>query len=253
MSMILTIARHELRRLFLSSLAWSLLAVVQLTLAFVFLTAVQNFIDIVSPRLAGAPHAPGVTSLVISPLCLWAGVLMLGITPLLAMRSFSEEYHTGSMLLLTSAPLSATQIVLGKYLGLAGFLCLMIAMIALMPLSLAIGTHLDWGHLAAQVLGLALLTVSFAAAGLYLSSLTRQPALAAIGGFGALFLSFVFYVAGTAQGTASRLFVYLSHFGHFLPFLRGEFDSRALAYYLLFTLLFLGLTVRQLDGQRLLR
>ncbi len=251
--MILVIARHELRRLFYSPLAWSILALVQLILAFLFLTAVQNYIDNVMPKLAGMANAPGVVSLVLTPFFLWAGVIMLGITPILTMRGFSEEYQTGSMALLIAAPLSVSEIVLGKYFGLVAFLSVMIAMITLMPLSLSLGTSLDWGHLQAQILGLFLLTASFAAAGLYISSLTRQPALAAVGGFGFLLLLFVFYVAGTAQGTQSQLFVYISHFSHYLPFLRGEFSTRALAYYLLFALTFLGLTIRQLDNQRLPR
>ncbi|APZ42067.1 ABC transporter permease [Acidihalobacter ferrooxydans] len=251
--MILVIARHELKRLFYSPLAWTILGITQLVLALLFLSAVQNFIDSIAPKLVGVPNAPGVVSVVLSPLYLWAGVLMLAITPLLTMRSLSEEYQANTLSLLTSAPVSMTQIVLGKYLGLMGFMLVMIAMITLMPLSLTVGTHLDWGHLAAEVLGLLLLVGSFTAAGLYISSLTRQPTLAAVGSFGLLLLLTVLYISGTAQSTASRLFVYLSHFSHFLPFLRGEFDTAAAAYYVLFTLTFLVLTVRQLDGLRLPR
>ena len=246
--MVLVIARHELKRLFYSPLAWIVLGIVQAILALIFLSAVQNFIDSVAPQLAGTPNAPGVTAIVLSPLFMWAGVMLLAVCPLLTMRSLSEEYQAHTLTLLTSAPVSVTQIVLGKYLGLMGFMLTMIAMIALMPISLALGTHLDWGHL-----GLVLLIASFTAAGLYISSLTRQPTLAAVGSFGLLLLLVVLYISGTAQNTASRLFVYLSHFSHYLPFLRGEFDSSAAAYYLLFTLAFLVLTVRQLDSLRLPR
>jgi ABC-2 type transport system permease protein len=253
MDRVLIIARLELKRLFYSPLAWVVLGITQAILALIFLSAVQNFIDSVAPKLAGMPNAPGVTTVVLSPLFMWAGVIMLAVCPLLTMRSLSEEYQAHTLTLLTSAPVSVTQIVLGKYVGLMGFMLTMIAMIALMPVSLALGTHLDWGHLAADLLGLVLLIGSFTAAGLYISSLTRQPTLAAVGSFGLLLLLVVLYISGTAQNSASRLFVYLSHFSHYLPFLRGEFDSSAAAYYLLFTLTFLVLTVRQLDSLRLPR
>ena len=41
--MIFTIARHELRRLFLSPLAWVILAVVQFLLAWFFLQYIESF------------------------------------------------------------------------------------------------------------------------------------------------------------------------------------------------------------------
>lgn len=251
--MILTIARLEFRRMFYSPLAWVVLAIVQFVLALIFLSTLQNFIDTIEPRLTGISGAPGVTELVVSPLFMWSGIIMLAVSPLLTMRSFSEELQSRTLPLLTSAPVSVTEIVLGKYLGLMSFMLLMILMVSLMPLSLSLGTHLDWGQLAAAVLGLVLLLASFSAAGLYISSLTGQPTLAAVGTFGLLLFLVVLYISGTSQNTASQLFIYLSQFSHFLSFLRGEFRSSDLAYYLLFILTFLVLTVRQLDGLRLPR
>lgn len=248
--MILTIARFELRRMFYSPLAWTVLAVVLLILALLFLVFLENFLSLIQPRFAGREGAPGVTDAVIAPLLLWAGVIMLAVSPLLTMRSFSEERQNASLSLLTSAPVSSTELVLGKYLGLVGFLMIMLALSALMPLSLAVGTSLDWGKLAAGLLGLWLLTASFAAAGLYLSTLTATPFIAAVSSFGLLLLLVVLYMSGRSQETASELFVYLSHFGHFLSFLEGLFDTADLGYYLLFIGTFLVLTIRRLDNLR---
>ena len=50
---------------------------------------------------------------------------------------------------------------------------------------------------------------------------------------------------------ASEVFVYLSHFGHFLSFLDGMFNSSDVVYYLLFISGFLILTIRKLDNDRL--
>jgi ABC-2 type transport system permease protein len=248
---ILTIARFELRRMFYSPLAWTVLAIVLFILALLFLVFMENFLSLIQPRFAGREGAPGVTDTVVAPLLLWAGVIMLAISPLLTMRSFAEERQNASLSLLTSAPVSITELVLGKYLGLTAFLAIMLALTALMPLSLAMGTTLDWGKLAAGLLGLWLLTASFAAAGLYVSSLTDTPFIAAVSSFGLLLFLVVLYVSGRSQEASSALFVYLSHFGHFLSFLEGLFDTADLAYYLLFIGTFLVLTIRRLDNMRL--
>lgn len=249
--MIVAIARHELRRLFYSPLAWTVLAVVLFVLALLLMLFVENFLTVIQPRFAGQQGALGVTDTVVAPTLLWAGVIMLAVAPLLTMRSLSEERQQGSLVLLTSAPISSTEIVLGKYLGLILFVLLMVGLIAALPASLALGTPLDWGKLAAGVLGLFLLLASFVAAGLYLSSLTTTPLLAAISSFGVLLLLLVLYVSGSSPATGSELFIYLSHFGHFVSFLEGLFDSSDFIYYLLFTATFLVLTIRRLANQRL--
>jgi len=180
---IVTIARTELRRMFASVLAWSILALVVLVLGLLFSVYVETFLTVIQPRLAAQPGAPGVTDSVVAPLILMAGVLMLVVSPLLTMRSLSEERQTGTFVLLRSSPVSATQIVLGKYLGLLGFLAVLMAILALFPAALALGTALDWGKAGAGMLGLFLLIGSFLAAGLYVSSLTAVPTLAALGSF----------------------------------------------------------------------
>ncbi|MGI9303972.1 MAG: ABC transporter permease subunit [Gammaproteobacteria bacterium] len=249
--MIFTIARNELRRMFYSPLAWAVLAIVLFILGLMFLIFVENFVNEIQTRFAGQKSAPGVTDSVVAPLFLWAGVIMLAVSPLLTMRAFSEERQRETLTLLTSAPVSITEIVLGKYLGLLLFIVVMLGLIMLMPLGLITGTSLDWGKIAAGLLGLFLLLASFAAAGLYLSSLTATPLIAAAGSFGLLLFLVVLYISGNSQGEASELFIYLSHFGHFLSFLEGLFDSSDLVYYLLFIAGFIVLTIRHLDNRRL--
>lgn len=248
--MIATIARAELRRLFHSPLAWVILAVTQLILGLLFLVFVENFLTQVQPRFAGQDGAPGVTDAVVSPLLLWAGIIMLGVIPLLSMRLVADERAQGRLPLFLSAPVSSLQIVLGKYLGLMGFVVAMIALTALMPLSLAPFSGLDWGKCAAGFLGLTLLLASFSAAGLYLSSLTAQPVIAAVMTYGLLIFLLVLYISGSSQGSTSELFVFLSHFGHFLSFMEGLFDTADAAYYLIFVVVFLTLAVRRLDNDR---
>jgi ABC-2 type transport system permease protein len=245
------IAKTELRRMFNSPLAWVVLAILQLILAFIFLYTLDQYISVFQPSLAGQDNAPGITDIVIASLYLWAGVLMLAVMPLLTMRLIAEEHMNQTLTLITSAPISNTQLVLGKYLGLLGFIIIMTGMITLMPLFLSLGTMLDWGKFLSALLGLVLLLASFAAAGLFLSSLTKQPIIAAISTFGLLMFLVVIYISGSSESSASPLFVYLSHFGHFTSFLEGAFNITDLIYYLLFIVGFLILTIRKLDNERL--
>ncbi|QKT04200.1 ABC transporter permease subunit [Ectothiorhodospiraceae bacterium 2226] len=250
--MVFTLAGRELRALFLSPLAWTLLGLVQLILAFVFLAQVEEFLA-VQGQLPLMEGAPGATELIVAPL-LGSSVLVLLLTvPLLTMRLVSEERRNQTLPLLLSAPVSMTEIVLGKYLGVVTFLLIMLVMIALMPLSLLFGGTLDFGLFAAGLLGLALLLGAFAAVGLFLSTLTAHPAVAAVGTFAVLLLLWIIDWAGArvTPGDDAPLLAYVSMLRHYEALLRGVFDSSDVIYYLLFILTFLVLSVRRLDADRL--
>lgn len=248
--MIGLITAFEYRRMFLSPLAWALIGGLQFILALLFLVFLENFITELQPKLAAIADAPGATDTIIAPTLIWAGILWLGVMPVLTMRSFSEERLYQRQALLMSSPVSITEIVLGKYLGLLLFLVTALAPLLLTASSLSLGTSLDWGKLAAGFLGLFLMLASFAAAGLFLSSLSRQPAMAAALSYGFLALLFVFYISAKTQGSDSVLFLYLSHFGHFVSLSSGLVHSSDILYFLLFSAGFLILTVQRLDSER---
>lgn len=244
--MILTIALRELRSLFLSPLAWTILAVVQALLAFLFLARVELF-QLYQPQLAGMEGAPGVTEVIVPDLFANSAIVLLLIVPLVTMRIVAEERRNRTLTLLFSAPVSMTEIVLGKYLGVLLFLLTLLALIGLMPLSLLAGGGLDFGILLSALLGLLLLLGSFAAVGLFMSTLTQHPTVAAIGGFGMLLLFWV--LDWSARGSGA--FAYLSLLNHYKPFLEGVFDSADALYHLLLIATFLALSIRRLDADRL--
>lgn len=248
--MIFTIAARELRSLFLSPLAWAVLAVVQFILAYMFLTQIEVFLS-VQARLVGMPGAPGLTEIVAVPLFGNAAIVLLLVIPLLTMRLISEERRSQTLSLLFSAPVSMTEIILGKYFGVMGFLLVMVLLIALMPISLLTGGSLDLGLLAAGLVGLLLLLGSFAAAGLYVSTLTVQPVVAAVATFGLLLLLWILDWSGSSDSRLSGLFPYLSILRHYESLLKGVFDTSDVVYYLLFISLFLILSIRRLDADRL--
>lgn len=243
--MVRVIAGRELRSLFLSPLAWTILGVVQFVLAWLYLSQVDFFLQF-QPRLAALAEAPGVTQLVVAPLYGNAALVLLLLVPLLTMRLISDERRNGTLSLLFSAPLSMSEIVLGKYLGLMAFLLLMAAFIVLMPLALLAGTSLDWGLLAAIQLGLVLLLGSFAALGLFMSTLSAYPAVAAVASFGALLFLWLLDWAGEGGSLLGQL----SLMRHYQALLQGVFDSADVIYYLLFIVTFLVLSIQRLDAQR---
>ena len=248
--MMLTIAGRELRSLFLSPLAWAVLAVTTFIHAWIFLVQVDAWVEQLQPAFAGQAEAPGVTDMIAAPLFGTAAMILLLVVPLLTMRLISEERRSGSLRLLQSSPVSTTQIVVGKFLAITALLAIMVGVVALMPLSLSLGTQLDMGKWAAGALGLMLLTGAFAAAGLYLSSLTTQPVVAAITTFGLLLL--LWMIDWTADGgDGPGIMGWLSVIGHFQTMSRGQVVTSDVAYYLLFMITFLGLSIHRLDSERL--
>jgi ABC-2 type transport system permease protein len=244
------IAGRELRTLFVSPLAWAILAIVQLIHGYLFLIGVDQYLQ-VQAQLSMIDGAPGVTDLIVGQLFASAGFILTLVVPLVTMRLISEERRARTLTLLFSAPLSALEIVLGKFLGVCAFLAMMVGLLAAMALSLGLGTTLDLGVIASGLLGLALMLMAFAAIGLYLSSVTSYPAVAAISTFGALLFLKIIDLAGTGQVTEPSLLNYLSMQHHFTNLLRGNFNSSDVVYFLLATALFLALSVRRLEAERL--
>lgn len=249
--MVFTIAARELRSLFLSPLAWVILAAVQALIAFFFLWYLQEYANI-QAQLALLENAPGITQLVATPLLATSAIVLLVVGPLLTMRLISDERRNQTLSLLLSAPVSMTEIVLGKFLGILGFFSIMMLLVALMPLSLLAGTTLDLGMFASGVLGLLLLLASFAAVGLYMSTLTSQPAVAAISTFGVLLMLWIANLAGSTADKDSLL-SYVSLLQHYQSMMKGVVNSGDVAFYLIFVATFLVLSIRKLDAQRLQR
>lgn len=245
--MIVTIIRKELSMLFISPLAWILLALIQLILTWVFLVRLDAFLEIQS-QLMQIANPPGITEIIISPVFAMAAIILLMITPLLSMRLLAEERRNHTLTLLISAPVSMTDIVIGKFLGLMVFFLAVIALIVALSISLRLGGALDFGLILSNTLGLFLVTACFSALGLYISSLTAQPVIAAIGTLGVLLGLWMFNLAASETDGWLQYFSLLKHFEQFN---QGLIDTLSIAYFILFIVTFLVLTIRRLDGERL--
>ena len=165
------------------------------------------------------------------------------------MGLISGERKSQTLPFLFSAPISLTEIVVGKFLGLIIFLGILVMYILIMLSTLNIWSDIDFGYLLSNSLGLILLVASFSALGIYFSSLTSQPIVAAILSFIALFA-----LMGLDKFFGSQpdhWFGYISLMKHFQSFSRGVIDSKDIIYFILFITTFLVLTIRRLDSDRL--
>jgi len=246
--MIDAVVRREVTALFRAPFAWAVLAGLQFVLAYQFLAQIELF-DELQPRLARLAAPPGVTQLVVQPLLVTIAMLLLFIVPALTMQSIAGERRAGTLALWYSSPIALHTLVGGKFLGVLCLLAVPWLSAALMPFTLAWGTALDLGTLAAGLLGLALLMMATAAIGLFFSALTSQPTLAALGGFACLMFLWLCDWSGGRDGEAT-LFTQLSMMNHFQAFVRGWVDSGDVAYFLLVTVGALALTVWRLEGDR---
>lgn len=250
MKAVLPIAARELRSLFLSPLAWTLLAILQLILSYLFINQVEKFASL-QPRLLALEQAPGLTEAVVPALFGNAGIMLLLAAPLLTMRCICEERRNKTLPLLLSAPVSLADIVLGKFLGVFGLLLLVVVLVALMPLSLLAGGTLDFGRLFANVLALSLLAAAFTSAGLYMSCVSPHPAVAALSAFGVLMLLWLLDLNATLSDLPNGWLAQLSLLRHFQNIQSGLLSTADISYFLAFCVGFLLLGIRHLSAERL--
>lgn len=245
--MIFTIAYKEFRGLFSSPSTWMLLGALQFIFAWFFLVRLDAFLQIQS-QLAQVLNAPGVTQSVATPLLGTASFILMMLVPIFTMRLIAEERRNQTLVMLMAAPVASWEIISGKFLGLLSFLSLIIVSCLLMLLTLALGTQLDYGLLFTSTLGLLLLTACYTAIGLYFSTLTSQPIIAATSTLAALFGLWLIDVAGSSTSTVLKA---LSPTIHFQSFNAGLLVSQDFAYFLIFTIACLLLAVRRLDNTRI--
>lgn len=245
--MIRLLALRELRSLFAMPSTWFILAALQFIFAWFFLARLEAFLEI-QPQLAQLANAPGVTITVAAPMFNTVALLLMMLVPMFTMRLIAEERRNQTFALLLSAPLSGGHIVLGKFFGLLVFLAVLITGVPLMLYTLALGTALDHGLLLSNLLGLLLLTASYVALGLYVSALTTQPVIAAIGALAVLVGLWLADIGAAAEDSPWH---FISPLNHFQNFNAGLLDSGDAAFFVLFSAVFLLLAIRRIHNNRI--
>ena len=180
----------------------------------------------------------------------WFSVLM--ITPMLTMRTFSEEKRTGSIEFLLTAPVTDAQVVLAKFLGAwlaySLFWLFTLAFFAVM----ARLAPVDWGTVAVGYLGIELLGAVLIAIGVFASSVTRNQVIAAVLSFVLILLLFSIGILDTfvKDKEMSQCIRYLSLLDHLRDFSKGILDTRPITFYASLTAIGLFLTGRVIGNPR---
>lgn len=246
--MIINVARKELKSMFASPMGWVILSLLMFSFGTYYLNGVNDYFAVMSGSMRPAERT-GVTQFVGQIVYGFASFMVLFAVPLLSMRLISEERRNQTLPFLFTAPISLTEIVLGKFIGLVAFLSILVVYVGVMLATLNLWADIDFGFIIANSIGLLFMIASFSALGLYFSSLTQQPVVAGILTFIALFA--VMFLDRFFAGDPSNTLATLSLVRHFQSFSSGLIDSGDIAYFVLFIVTFLTLTVRRLDADRL--
>ena len=163
------------------------------------------------------------------------------IIPAVTMRLFSEELNVGTYELLLTMPVTFTDIIFGKFLASIAFVGVMLSPTLIYAVTISFLGNLDWGPVIGGYIGALLLGATFAAIGLFASSLTRNQVIAFIIGMTVCFsltlmTDFILYFL---PGSFVGFFQYFSANFHFQNISKGLIDSRDLLYF--FTISFLAL------------
>lgn len=244
--MFYSIAKNEIRRLWLQPLVWVILAATFVIITLLFLVSLNLFFTDTQVKYAGLSNAPGVTDTVIAPLLFWSAIIGTMILPIFTLRIMTEEKIRKQYVLLSTAPVSAFSIVAGKALGLFSIIAVFSLLIVSFPALVSYYVLLDWGKIMTGIIGSILFQMSFGLLCIYLASFTQNVIFSVLSNYAALLFLFMLYFSGSAYSSESTLFIYLSNFSHLLPTLTGLLDSQDIFYYLIFSATFFLLTVTRL-------
>lgn len=178
--------------------------------------------------------------------------VLLLVIPAVTMSSFAEEKRTNSIRFLLSAPVSALQIVLGKYLALVGVMCLVLVCSMVYPAFILKYGNPDIGMIFSSYLGLFLLIASQLAFGIWVSSLTTNQFLAFLFTMFGLFLLLIlnWIAPSIGSGTLEGVLKYIASTTHLDNLFKGLVSVSDIFYFLCFIFLFLFFTVVVVDSQR---
>lgn len=246
--MILVIARKELRSLFATPMGWLVLAIFQAVVGTYYSLSFNQYFEMMQSAQWQLQRI-GLTQFMTEGVFGVAAVLLLFVVPLVSMKLVSEERKNQTMALLLSAPLSMTELILGKLLGIVSYLSLLILSMMVMISMLLPWAEIDLPYLLTNALGLWLLMAACSALGLFVSCLTATPILAA---FCSLSLLSVWLLLDKFFSDSNQaLFHDFSLMQHYRQFAQGMLNSYDILFFTLFTLFFVVLAVRRLHADRL--
>ena len=184
-------------------------------------------------------------------------LIMMFVTPILTMRVFSEDYKQKTDQLLYTVPVKMMSVVLGKFFSsLAVFGCLLVLTL-LWPYTIFIYGTNNIAEVVGNYVGMLCIGAAYIAMGVFISSLTENQVIAAVGSlclFIALYIlevvALMFYTSGVLPVFVMRFFLFISIFGRYSEITNGLLSLDSIVFFLSVCAFFLFLTVRVLEKRR---
>ena len=248
MRIILTIAQRELQSFFHTTIGWLCLVGFIGLSGLIFAWIATAYAD---PTYALQGQAIDVNEYLIPDFFGTIAVFLLMLAPALSMRSFSEDQQQGSFELLLSSPITSSQIVWGKYLGILGFLGVLLlstshVIVLLYWISTPNPTILILNYLSTF-----LMSATFVAIGILFSSWTKSQLIALALSFGFLLaLWFLGGLAEMADGRIKDILAYVSILNHTDNLNKGLLYSKDIIYFMSTIFLFLFATQQRIEAYR---
>lgn len=185
----------------------------------------------------------------------WMLWFLCFIVPVLCMGSISQEWASGTIESLMTAPVTDGDVVVGKFLGSLGFMLVLLAptLIYVILMTAFANPRLDLGPVFSGYVGMVLAASLFIAVSLFCSSLTRSQVVAAVTAFAILaVITIVPYVVGAwaTLGEFSRRVVNQGVYARYAEFSKGVIDLSHVVFFILTTAMFLFFTVKVLESRR---
>ena len=250
---VIAIAQKEFKSYFNGPIAYIAIGLWALLYGYFFIAILQYFVrqSMQMGQFGMSPQSMNVNQQLIRPLLQNVTIMILFTMPMVTMRTYSEEKRSGTIELLLTSPLTDFEIVMGKFLGAMALYGIMLAVTLIHIGLLFIYGQPEWKPILTAYIGIFLLGGCFIAAGLFISSLTKNQIVAGMATFAVFLLFWIITWIGSFSGpTMDRLTQYLSIIDHLDDFTKGVLDTSHLIYYLSFITFGLFLTVKSVDTER---
>ncbi len=178
-------------------------------------------------------------------------IIML-LIPILTMRLMSEDLKNKTDQALLTAPISLVSLVLGKFLAALIVYCLGVAITLVYGVVIAAFAPPDWTVVFGNVLGMLLLGAALIAVGMFISALTENQVIAAVGGFAVGFsLILVNSLSALISIEWLKKFVSgLSFMERYDEFTNGILDISNIFFFVSVCAVFVFFTVRVIEKRR---
>jgi ABC-2 type transport system permease protein len=180
-----------------------------------------------------------------------SGVTMIGAIAL-SMRLIAHEREKGTLVLVNTAPVRDSQIVLGKFIALFTFIFAVTVVTAYMPALIFVNGRVSIGHILVGYLGILLLGASAVAIGLFASAFARTQVIAAVLGAAILGVLLLLWMAAKVSDPPVNNFLLSMaiHHERQRSFMTGVLRLENVVYYLAVTYFFLLAATKTLEARR---